>query len=288
MKEQYCMSKSFHPERIRGNFNFILVKVNEKHKPYITWFLRIDTNERLQSYMDSFSVFLGREYFKAKEATLNNRHFSSIIQSHISIYLRLASEKGARRITAIDDLQLINNKFMKGFINAFSEGRIILVNKNLGWRFLEPSMTIIKEEQKEYLSFPIGEEIGIERYKSPFKRYDISWADNFSLSTGYINDDGKWFSCFSLEHIPFAQDYIKKFHPKLKPAKETLIDELGWIAISEVSLGIFVQIGKKGINSKQRLKLKEWFKKYKIAFKVQGVKEDYGEINNEYDDFFNV
>jgi len=257
MKEQYCMSKSFHPERIKGSFNFILVKVNEKPKPYITWFLRIDTNERLQSYIDSFDIFLGKEYFKAKEAILNKRHFSNDIQGHISIYLRLATEKGVKRTTVFDDLQLINNKFMKGFIRAFFNGKIIIVNKNLGWRFLESSMTIIKEEQKEYLSFPIGEEIGIERYKSPFKRYDISWADNFSLSTGYINNDGKWFSCFSLEHIPFAQDYIKKFYPKLKPAKE-------------------------------RLKLKKWFKKYKIAFKVQGVKKDYGEINNEYDDFFNV
>jgi len=288
MKEQYCISKSFHPERIKGNFNFVLVKVNEKPKPYITWFLRIDTNERLQSYEDAFSVFLGKEYFLAKESTLNNRHFSNLLQSHISIYLSLASEKGAKRITAIDDLILINNKFMKGFINAFLEGKIILVNKNLGWRFLEKSMTILKEEQKEYLSFPIGEEIGIQRYAQPFKRYDVSLADNFSLSTGYISNDGKWFSCFSLEHIPFAQDYIKKYYPKLKPTKEALLDELGWVAVSEVSLGLFVQVGKKGINSKQRLKLKKWFKKYKIAFKVQGVKEDYGEIDNEYDDFFNV
>lgn len=288
MKDQYCISKSFHPEKIKGDFNFVLVKVNEKPKSYVTWFLRIDTNERLQSYEDAFSVFLGKEYFLAKEATLNNRHFSNLVQSHISIYLSLASEKGAKRITAIDDLLLINNKFMKGFINAFLEGKIILVNKNLGWRFLEKSMTILKEEQRDYLSFPIGEEIGIQRYTSPFKRYDISNSDEFSLSTGYINNKGKWFSCFSLEHIPFAQDYIKKYYPKLKLTKETLLDELGWVAVSEVSLGLFVQVGKKGINSKQRLKLKEWFKKYKIAFKVQGVKEDYGEIDNEYDDFFSV
>ena len=284
---EFCMSKSFHPERIRGDFNYILVKVNDKPS-YIAWFLRIDTKERLQSYIDAFGVYLGKEYFKAKEAIINKRHFSNQIQGHIDIYLRLATEKGVRRITAFDDIQLINNKFMKGFINAFFEGKIVIVNKNLGYRFLEDNIEIIKEEQREYLDFPIGEEV-IDKCKvTARKGYDIEWPDKFSLSTGYIDPKGKWYSCFSQEHIPFAQDYLKKYYPHLKYAKETMLDKLGWIAVSEVSLGYFVQVGKKGINSKQRLTLKEWFKKYKVSFKVQGVKEDYGEVDSEYDDFFEV
>lgn len=286
--EQFSMSKSFHPERIRGDFNYILVKVND-NPSYIAWFIRIDTKERLQSYMDAFGVYLGKEYFKAKEAIINKRHFSNQIQGHIDIYLRLATEKGARRVTAFDDIQLINNKFMTGFINAYFEGKVIIVNKNLGWRFLENNMEIIKEEQKEFLDFPIGEEV-VDRCKITVKGkgYDIGLSDKFSLSTGYIARNGKWYSCFPQEHIPFAQDYLKKYYPHLKYAKETMLDELGWISVSEVSLGYFVQVGKKEINSKQRLTLKEWFKEYKIPFKVQGVKEDYGEIDNEYDDFFVV
>lgn len=285
---EYCMSKSFHPERIKGDFNFILVKVNGSPS-FIAWFLRIDTRERLLSYINAFSIYLGREYFKAKEALSDNRHFSNPIQSYINTYLSLVAKKGVHRVTSFDDLQLINIKFMKGFIDAFCEGKIVIVNKNLGWRFLDNSMEIIKEEQRDYFDFPIGEEV-IDKYRiTPSRKgYDISWSDNFKLSTGYIDQNGKWYSCFSQEHIPFAQDYLKKYHPHLKYAKETMLDELGWIAISDVTLGYFVQLGKKGINAKQRLTLKKWFKEHKISFKVQGAKEDYGEINSEYDSFFEV
>lgn len=283
-------SKSFKPEKIEGDFNFILVRVNDiPSKPYIAWFLRIDTKERLYSYMSAFGVFLSKKYFDAKEKIDNKSHIDSI-QHAMHKEIEFADNDGIKRHSAFDDLMIITKRFSKSIIDEFCKGKIIIVNKNCGWRFLDDDMEIIKDVQKNYLDFPIGEESGLGNYEISRKGYDINNSDEFKLHTGYISPDGKWYSCFEMEHDPFAQDYINKYHYTMNPKKETMLDELGWISVSQVTLGLFIQVGKKSITTAQRLTLKKWFKVYRVPFKIQGFveKDDWGEISNEYDSFFEV
>lgn len=281
---EYCMSKSFRPERTKGVFNFALIKIRDnKLKPYTCWFLKIETKEQFESYIKVFSIYLGQQYFRAKECQIDNIHFDNHLQFSMGRFL---STQETERVTSFDDLQFINQKFMSGFIDAFIQGKTIIVNKNYGWRFVERNMIILKEVQKPIFEFPKeGEEIK----KKETKLYDIDNPDDIEKMNGFIDKEGNWYSVDYIKHNEFARDYLIKH--KLQgtevTSKDCIIKDYGWIGVTASGMGVHVVGGR--FNKKQRETLKKWFTKHKKhlrSFYLQGDPEFMGDVKDENDSWF--
>jgi len=280
---EYCMSKSLNlrPERARGVFTFALIKVRDnRDKSYDCWFLKIETKEQLESYMKAFGIYLAQQYFRGKEAQLDNRHFENELQTYIARYLStVKTERG----TSFDDLQLINQKFLS-FVKPFIQGKNIIVNKNYGWRFLEQNMIILKEETKDIFEFPKnGKDMKIKETKL----YDIDNPDDIEKSNGFIDKEGNWYSVEHIKHNDFARDYLTKH--KLDgteiTSKDCIIKDYGWIGVTRGAVGEYVIGGK--YNKKQRKTLKKWFIKHSIrSFCPQGDNDFMYNISDKNNSWF--
>ncbi len=137
----------------------------------------------------------------------------------------------------------------------------------------------------------------IENIMTGKKGYNIYESDNFEKPDGFIDKDGKWYSCDPIYHSAFANDYIKMVKENLGKLDKNLLKEFNektkeftthkdilihnnWISVTVGLTDTYVQPGEI-ISYKQKKTLKKWFKKYKKSFRVNGQV-----ITDEFHDFF--
>lgn len=152
-------------------YKFVLIKNGyiPNSKPY--WMLLLDNKESTQKYLYSIRLKnLVDTYWKLKSNIIKNEnknnlfHFTS--KDEVALYNSIISIEN--RETMVDDLQIIEDKFIFPLMKIFNGGNHLLIHPNKSWMIKTDNIEILKTVEKNEFEFPaeqLTEEDMIKRIK---------------------------------------------------------------------------------------------------------------------------
>ncbi len=182
--------------------------VQIKSKSGLHWALLIDNRTDFERFLKDKAKDLTNAYLEAKDSALKWGYATHV--STVAYCIAAELERHSDRETAIDDIMIYTNTFLKPFISAFVKYKKILVwegeskwqkQKYAGFMAYEwfenhiEKMEIIKTIEKDELEFPKKSDIKV------YNKDDISinkWADgvHFYAKVGNIDvvvdNEVKW------------------------------------------------------------------------------------------------
>jgi len=176
-------------EQLIGYFKFVYcdVELHPKIKRlHRGWFLLIDTVKGLMDFIEKRSRGLVHQYIATKDVVQKRTHFYSNEQYAIHETLL----HSPRRLTCIDDIRILADKFLPTYIQMFQREGSLLVNKNMGCRPIGGRFRILKEDVRDSLVFPEFTKDDIKVTKWPNGKHWYAKIGNEDV----VNEDGnmKW------------------------------------------------------------------------------------------------
>lgn len=182
---------------------YLFYKIKDKQFPKMGewWVLVIDTPDRLVSYNDFRGKNLVHSYYKGKEKLKKKYHLGSEEWTMMKLL-----ELRPKRKTVIDDINILSDELIAPMTHSFLDGKIPLINQVGGYRFLDKSVKILEQIEKNELIFPKDNRLGIKISRFPMGKHYYAKVGQYEVK----DEDGniKWNTAQEAERQ--AKKYKKK------------------------------------------------------------------------------
>lgn len=176
---------------------WLFYKIKDKKFPKMGewWVLVINTPQRLCEYNEFKSKKLIESYFKGKDKIKKKQHLGW----EEFVMLKMLEFRPKRK-TIIDDVKIISDTMLNPMTKFYLfNDKIPLINQVGGYRFLDKSVEILEELEKDELIFPEDERLGIKisrwfegkHYYAKVGQYDVK-DDYGNLKWNTVKEAEKW------------------------------------------------------------------------------------------------
>lgn len=132
------------------DFTFLLIKNKEVGRES-WWACKIATVDEFEAFLKIRSDSLLKSYNRVKQLA-NDGTIGHRTQEEACIELILNAAKN--RCSILDDIKIYTEKFLSGYIERFTEGKTLLINRNFGFTILSNSIKILDTKHLKGWLFP--------------------------------------------------------------------------------------------------------------------------------------
>jgi len=140
------------------------------------WVLVLNTGKRLCDYQEVQSKRMVKSYVNAKSQLRKGQH----LEYEGYVLLKTLEHRDNRK-TVADDMTILSEVMLTPMTNFFLDGRIPLVNPVGGYRFLDKSVKVLNELEKDEMVWPDDNDLEIKvsrwpegiHYYAKVGKYDV-------------------------------------------------------------------------------------------------------------------
>jgi len=158
--------------------NYLFYKIMDKKFPSMGkwWVLVLNTGKRLCDYQEVQSKRMVKSYVNAKSQLRKGQH----LEYEGYVLLKTLEHRDNRK-TVADDMTILSEVMLTPMTNFFLDGRIPLVNPVGGYRFLDKSVKVLNELEKDEMVWPDDNDLEIKvsrwpegiHYYAKVGKYDV-------------------------------------------------------------------------------------------------------------------